>query len=335
MRPMKHARNATVSAALLLASTGLAWADSPLPDPGNIVTIQIENDALSIPGTDELYTAGERLGYVTPTGVLPDFLSQFGNQIFSDGTQRLEFSLQQVIFTPTNTQLYNPNPNDLPYSAQLALSTSLIQDTTTTRSIAGISLGVVGPDLLGQSLQNGFHELIGNTPNRGWHYQLHNEPTLDFFGSRIWRDDVATLGNGALGVQLLPQVSAQAGNTEIFAQAGALVRLGQGLDSDFGPSLLGNGQNGTDAYTPTQPLVWYIFAGADGRLVAHDIFIQGNTFQSSRHVGLIPLQGEAEVGAAVILYGFRVSATEVFETPQFPRSAPAFQYGSIAISGRF
>ena len=219
MSQLKHVLTATVSAGLLLGATSLARADSPLPDPGNIITIQVENDALSIPSTDKLYTSGERLGYVTPTGALPDFLSQFGNQIFGDGTQRLEFSLQQVIFTPTDTQIYNPNPHDQPYAAQLALRTSLIQDTTTTRSVAGLSVGIVGPDALGQSVQNGVHELIGQTPNRGWHYQLHNEPTLDFSGARIWRDDIATLGNGALGVQLLPQISAQAGNTEVYAQA--------------------------------------------------------------------------------------------------------------------
>jgi hypothetical protein len=42
-----------------------------------------------------------------------------------------------------------------------------------------------------------------------------------------------------------------------------------------------------------------------------------------------------EVGAAFILFGVRVTATEIFETPEFHHEAPAFQYGSLAISGRF
>jgi hypothetical protein len=320
--------------AALAAFPMAALADSPPADPGHIVTFQVENDAFSVPGTDRLYTSGVRLGYVAPTGDLPDFLSDFGRQAFGEGTQRLEFDLQQVIFTPTNTQTYNPNPHDMPYSAQLALHISLIQDTTTTRSIAQVSVGVVGPDALGQSVQNGFHDIIGDTSNKGWHYQLRNEPTLDFMGGRTWRYDVADLGDG-IGVQVLPQVTAQAGNTEIYAQAGGIVRFGQGLDADFGPSLIQPGISGSDAYTPVQPVTWYVFGGAVGRLVAHDIFIQGNDFQSSRHVPLTPLQGDLEVGGAIILYGLRVTATEVFETPEFHNSAPAFQYGSIAISGRF
>ena len=325
-------------AALTLApclAPAMAWADSPPADPDGILTVQIENDALSIPATDRYYTSGERLGYVTPTGDVPQFLSQFGEQIFGDGTQRLEIDINQTIFTPADTQIYNPNPHDEPYAAQLALHTSLIQDTTTTRSVAQISVGVVGPDALGQSVQNGFHDIIGDTPNRGWKYQLHNEPTLDFYGARVWRDNLVSLGNGALGVQLLPQFSAQAGNTEIYAQAGAIIRVGQGLDSDFGPPIIQPGLTGTDAYTPTQPLVWYVFGGAVGRVVGHDIFIQGNDFQSSRSVGLIPLQADLEIGGAIIYRGVRLSATEVLTTPQFHGAAPAFQYGSVALSTRF
>lgn len=317
----------------ILGFASYARAEDPPADTAGILTFQIENDAFSIPSTDEYYTSGLHLGYVTPTGDLPSFISEFGHQVFGGGTQRLEFDLQQVIFTPVNTQAYNPNPRDLPYSAQLALHTTLIEDTTTTRSLAQISLGVVGPDALGQPVQNGVHQIIGQTPNRGWRYQLHNEPTIDFLGGRIWRYDLGQAG--PVKFQFLPQVTAQVGNTEIYAQTGGIVRFGQGLDSDFGPAIIQPSSNGTDAYTPTQPLVWYIFAGGVGRVVGHDIFIQGNDFQSSRHVGLNPLQADLEVGGAIIFHGVRVSVTELYQTPQFAGSAPAFQYGSITLSSRF
>ena len=223
----------------------------------------------------------------------------------------------------------------MPYSAQLALHSSLVQDTMTTRSIAQVSIGVVGPDALGQSVQNGFHEIIGDTPNRGWRYQLHNEPTLDFMGSRIWRENLGTFADGALNAQVLPQVTAQAGNTESYVQAGAILRVGQGLEWDFGPSLIQPGISGSDAYAPTRPVVWYVFAGAVGRLVANDIFIQGNNFQSSRGVALTPMQADFEIGGAIIVHGLRVTATEVLETPQFHGSGPAFRYEFVSISGRF
>jgi lipid A 3-O-deacylase len=307
----------------------------PMNDPASIVALQIENDAFSIPGTDRYYTSGERLGYVTPTGDIPAPLASLGHAVFGAGSQRIEIDLQQEIFTPADTQVYNPNPDDLPYSGDIALRGTIIQDTPGTRSLLGASIGVVGPAALGQSVQNGFHDIIGDTSNKGWRYQLHNEPTLDFSGARIWRFNLASYDNGALEVQALPQLSGQLGNTEIDTQAGAILRVGSGLDSDYGPAVMSPQMSGSDAYTPTQPIVWYVFGGAAGRLVAHEISVQGNDFQSSRGVALTPYQADMEVGAAFIVYGVRVTATEIFETPEFHHEAPAFQYGSIAISARF
>jgi lipid A 3-O-deacylase len=310
-------------------------APAPLNDPAGILTITEENDAFSVPGTDRYYTNGTSFSYVTPTGALPEFLANFGHNLIGPGSQRLEFDLQQVIYTPVDTQAYNPNPDDRPYAGQLTLHTTLIQDTDTTRTLAQVSFGLVGGAALGQPVQNGFHSLIGDTPSNGWHHQLHNEPTLDFLGARTWRYDLASFDGGAFGIQALPQATAQVGNSEIYAQAGGIVRIGSGLDSDYGPAVIEPVMTGTNAYTPTQPLVWYIFAGASGRLVAHDLLVQGNDFQSSRGVDLTPVQGDAEVGAAIIAFGVRLSATEIFTTSEFHHAAPAFQYGSIALSTRF
>src|SRR3978361_433179 len=87
-----------------------AEAATPAPDPDSIVTLQIENDAFSIPGTDRYYTSGESLGYVLPTGVMPDFVANLGHALFGEGSQRLAFNIQQGIYTPVDTQVYNPNP---------------------------------------------------------------------------------------------------------------------------------------------------------------------------------------------------------------------------------
>jgi hypothetical protein len=340
---VKHRLQAGLSVASLfsalilpvIAFSHAAAAASPAPDPDGILSLTIENDAFSIPGTDRYYTAGESLGYVLPTGVLPDFVANAGHTLFGEGSQRIAFDLQSTIYTPVNTQAYDPDPRDRPYAGQLALHTTLIQDTDTTRTLAQISIGVIGPASLGQSIQNGFHQIIGDTKSNGWHYQLKNEPTLDFFGGRIWRDDIASFDGDAIGVQILPQLTEQIGNTEIYAQGGGILRFGSGLDSDFGPAVIQPAMTGADAYTPTQPFVWYIFGGAMGRLVAHDTLVQGNNFQESRAVGLNPLQGNLEVGAAIMAFGMRVAATEVFTTPEFHGAAPAFQYGSVTISARF
>ncbi len=332
------AKLAALSCSTLIASVcflGNAKAGVPAPDPDSIITLQIENDAFSIPSTDRYYTSGESLGYVLPTGVLPDFVADLGHGLFGEGAQRLAFNLQQVIYSPVHTQLYDPSPYDRPYAGELTLHTTLIQDTDSTRSLAQVSAGVIGPAALGQSVQNGFHVIIGDTSAKGWSYQLHNEPALDFFGGRIWRYNLAGADDGGIGFQLLPQVTGQAGTSAIYAQGGVIARFGSGMDSDFGPAVIQPIMSGTDAYTPTQPFVWYVFGGALGRIVAHNTLVQGNYLETSRGVSLQPLQADLEVGAAIILYGLRVTATEVFTTPEFYGQVPAFQYGSVAISARF
>jgi hypothetical protein len=320
---------------LLLGKIPSALAADPLNDPDSILTLTTENDSYSIPGTDRYYTNGISLGYVGPTGYLPAPLADLGHKLLGDGAQRLEINLQQVIYTPLYTQAFNPSPDDRPYAGQLAIHGSIIQDTATTRSVLGASLGIVGPAALGQSVQNGFHNIIGDTSSKGWKYQLHNEPTLDFFASRTWRYDLASFDDGNLEFQVLPQVSGQVGNTEIYAQTGGIVRFGSGLSSDFGTPVIGPVMSGSNAYTPTQSFVWYVFGGASGRFVAHDMLVQGNDFQSSRGVGLNYLQGDAEVGLAMIVAGFRIAATEIFTTSEFHGQAPAFQYGSVTLSARF
>ncbi|OYV31526.1 MAG: hypothetical protein B7Z81_13645, partial [Acidocella sp. 20-61-6] len=201
---------------ILLGEIPAAQATDPLNDPATIVTLQTENDAYSLPGTDRYYTNGFSLGYVSPTGAVPSPVAALGHTVFGDGAQRLEIDLHQEIYTPVNTQALNPNPQDRPYAGHLSLNGAIIQDTRDTRSVLQASIGVVGPAALGQPVQNDFHFLIGNTSSKGWSYQLRNEPTLDIMASRTWRYDLANFDQGALTLQMLSQASAQVGNTEIY-----------------------------------------------------------------------------------------------------------------------
>jgi hypothetical protein len=93
---------------------------------------------------------------------------------------------------------------------------------------------------------------------------------------------------------------------------------------------------GGDAFTPTRPLAWYVFAGLDGRAVAHDITLDGNTFETSPHVSRQPWVGEAELGLAVMYHGVRLTYTQVVQTEEFHgQHGGLHQVGSLALSARF
>ena len=324
------------SNAQALATAGMgAEATQELPaDPATIVTLQTENDAIG--RTDRNYTAGLRLGITLPTGLMPDFLNEAGHALLGPGRQRISLLLSQTLFTPKNTALVVPNPNDRPYAAVLTSQLNLVHDTSNARTILGVGLGVIGPAAQGEALQNGFHNLIGETASKGWDHQIKNMPVIQLAGVRVWR--VPLLGNFEQGMQvdILPSLAAGVGTWRDYGQVGVQLRIGQGLDSDFGTSRVNPGLSGGDAYTPTRPFVWYAFVGADGQAIAYDATLNGNPFQSGPHVALTPFVGELEFGFAVIYAGLRFSYTHVLQTQEFRgQRAGFFQFGSWTVAARF
>jgi len=134
----------------------------------------------------------------------------------------------------------------------------------------------------------------------------------------------------------LPEVQLGVGTVQDYALAGVNFRIGSGLNSDFGAPRLAPAVSGGYAYQPVQPFVWYVFAGIDGMAKAHDEFLQGNNFSSSFHVDMNPLVGEAQVGAAFVFWGVRLSYTQVFQSQEFHgQKGGVHQFGAIALSARF
>ena len=308
----------------------------PPEDPHGILTLQVENDAVSTrKGTsDEYYTSGLRLGYTTGTNGVPGFLANFGHTVWGDGVQRISFNLSQSIFTPKNTQISPPDPQDRPYAGWLRGDVQLLTDKDNSRSVMGIGIGVVGSASLGRQVQNGFHDIIGDTENKGWSSQLPNEPTLQLMVGRTYRLPIARVAG--LETDALPAVTLNVGNALDYAEGGVMLRLGQGLDSDYGTPRIQPGFSGGDAYTPTRPVAWYVFGGLNGRAVARNLFLDGSSFQDSPSVGHRGLVGEAELGAAIMLAGVRVTYTQVFQTPEFGHQrSGVFNFGSLSASVRF
>lgn len=80
---------------------------------------------------------------------------------------------------------------------------------------------------------------------------------------------------------------------------------------------------------------WYLFAGAQGRAVARDIFLDGNTFSSSHSVDKKTFVADFQAGAAVIYRGVRLAATQVYRTREFDGQPQADRFGAISLSVRF
>ena len=320
---------------LSLPSPGLHA--EPADDPLRTITIHIENDSTR-PGSDSYYTSGERISYVSPTGAVPAPLAALGHALLGEGKKRLGLDLSQNIYTPRHTQEVNPPLNDRPYAAVLLGAVTLIQDTDTSRTALSLGLGVIGPAALGRAVQNGFHDLIHQPQARGWSTQISNQPVVQLYAERTWRLPLGAIATPLGGVEadVLPNVTLAAGTFRVHAQTGAQVRIGQGLNADFGAPRIRPGPTGTDAYTPDRPFAWYVFAGVDGQVVAWDETLDGLPFARSRRVKREPVVGEAQFGFAIIAGNMRLTLMQVLQSSAFrDQTNGLFQYSGAALSVKF
>lgn len=327
-------RTLTVLAATLVLPAVAAYAQAPA-DTASIWTLQDENASITT-GTppDRFYVNGLRLGWTSPTGQVPDFLADLGHTLWGGGQQRIAFDLAQQIYTPAGTAANVPSPFDRPFAGVLLGNFSLISDTADTRSVLTLSVGLVGPDSGGEELQNSFHDLIGQNHTNGWGSQIQNTPIGEILHERTWRLPMGTVAG--LETDALPSLSIGLGDLRDYVQTGVTFRFGQGLDSDFGVPRLRPGLSGGDAFVPTRPFAWYVFAGADGQAVAYDLLLQSYPFRSGAHVSTVWDVGELQGGFAVMAYGMRLTFAYVAQTQEFHgQTGGLHQFGSASLSVRF
>jgi hypothetical protein len=321
-------------AAVVLLPASFASAQ-PAADPASIWTLQDEN--ASVPGMktrDHFYTNGLLLGWTSPTTVVPAVLADLGHSIWGDGLQRVGFDLSQQIYTPMDTQAIVTNPRDRPYAGVLTGDFSLLNDTADSRRVLILSLGVLGSWAGGGDIQNGYHDMIGRPEVKDWRAQIPNTPVVELLSERTWR---LPLGHVAgLETDVLPSLAGGFGDLRDYVQAGATIRIGQGLDSDFGVPRPRPGLSGGYAYTPTRPVAWYAFAGVDAQAVGYDLLLQAAPFRSGPHV--VPLWdvGEMQAGFAVMAAGMRLTVAYVAQTAEFHGQCRGIhQFGTASLSIRF
>ncbi|MEP4380268.1 MAG: lipid A deacylase LpxR family protein [Alphaproteobacteria bacterium] len=306
-------------------------------------SVQWENDRIA--NTDRHYTNGFRLSWVSgardddPIWVKDVLETLYPFASLRQG--RVGAAFGQSIFTPENTTTSGLVTDDRPYAGWLYGAISVHAETrrdpasssTNRLDTVELNLGIVGPLALGRQVQNGVHDLINVGRSNGWGHQLDNEPGVMLIGERRWRPDPWNLFGVEVGA--IPHIGGSVGNVMTFASAGAILRVGQNLDVDYGPPLIRPSLSGLAAVDKQSGLAWYAFAGIQVRGVAHDIFLDGNTFARSHSVDKRHLVGDAQVGLAFIYRGVRLAVTQILRTREFEGQRQADRFGAISLSANF
>ncbi len=307
-------------------------------------TVNVENDRIA--NTDRHYTNGARLAWVSDVEEgteLPEVrdILQMLYPLADVRGGRLGLELGHNMYTPSDTEARNLITNDRPYAGWLYASGSLYAEAgkgigdrfIETLDKMAVEFGVVGPAALGKQVQNEYHKLIGVETSKGWSNQIKNEPGINIIGERKWRHKA--LRYSGLEFDAVPHVGASLGNVYTHINTGVIFRIGQELYIDYGPPLIRPSMSGFGAINPAERLAWYAFAGVDGRWVARNIFLDGNTFRDSHSVDKKPLVGDFVAGVAVTYKKVRIAFTHVMRTKEFDAQTKPDRFGALSLSLQF
>lgn len=311
----------------------------------SVLSFTLENDLPA--NTDQYYTNGFRFTWTSQVNDIPNWVRSGSEPLVGTGEEvRWQATFGQNLYTPQDIKLADPPPDDQPYAAWLYGSIGVITDKPYERdsrfsrvqTSAILSLGVIGPLALGEEVQDFVHDIVGSPDPQGWDHQLKNEPAVLLMLQRRWVFGAPLADLGGLRIDAAPHATAALGNVFTHAAAGITFRFGDPPDGDYGPPRIQPASPGSGYFGEVvggDRLGWYVFAGAEGRAVARNIFLDGNTFEDSPSVDKNIFVGELSAGAVLTYDDFRIGYTHVIRSPEFEGQAGPSIFGGITVGWRF
>ena len=229
-----------------------------------------------------------------------------------------------VSLGPTGNQA---QPDDHPYAGFLYLDAGWerrgIAQGLAARDRLILTVGIVGPAALGEETQRSFHSAFNGVDPQGWRFQLDNEVVVNLELERKWLWRVGPRAGWHL--DLMPSIGLDLGTVRTSLNLQGEIRAGFGEFSQF---VLPSMEPGRD---------WgvYAFAGARGRVVARDIFLDGNNFSDSLSVDREVLRGEITAGIGVRYEALEARVGWVRRSVEFEQQDIPNQYLSAAITWRY
>lgn len=306
------------------------------------LSLSVENDSLG-GGTDRYYTSGVRATWFDARTQAPDFLQDLANHIptFDVGAETgTFFTLGHNIYTPADITLSDQPQNDRPWAAFLYGSVGMAnvtynEDVPHHIDELEFTLGLVGPEALGEQTQKFVHKHVSNSPvPRGWDNQLNFEPGVMVSWQR--RMPLAWSYEGDhVNLRFEPNFNVTLGNIRTHAGVGGMFVLGSSQLQDTPPRVR-PAVPGTGVFLDADDsLDWQIFAGAEGRAVARDIFLDGNTFSNSHSVDKKYFVGDLSAGATLSLGDYRAAYTLNWRSKEFKGQDENSIFGSLTLTKRF
>jgi lipid A 3-O-deacylase len=234
------------------------------------------------------------------------------------------------MYTPRDKSPVDIIPDQRPYAGWLYIGMANHIRLGRRLDTLELDLGIIGPAALGREIQDKVHDLRGITKFKGWDNQLENE-----FGFSIIFERKQKSKNIPLYFDMEADVighwGASIGNVATYLNGGIEVRIGWDLPDDFGTSALRPGGDNSVPNGTSQGSI-HFFTSIDARLVARDIFLDGNTFKNSHSLEKKDVVADAAIGVSFDIGRFKVSFARLFRSKEFDLQPNYHSYGSFAVS---
>jgi hypothetical protein len=327
----------TVRAAQASSFTQIVPVAGSISESERIFTFSGENDSLTRSG-DRFYTNGIRLSWFKLKDDPPAWARAIAEHVpMFDATKPIavQYSLGQNMYTPSVINVFGPQPGDRPYAGYLYGSVGLTEGDAKEANDLEMSLGVVGPLSFAEQTQVAFHHLIHVHPPKGWDNQLHNEPALSLAWQRRWPTfwEMPLFGSK---LTFMPHVGLTGGNVYDFAAAGGTLRWTSDADVVLdNPVRVRPGLPGTNYFSSHDHPVYTVFAGAEERAVARNIFLDGNTFGDSAHVDKRNFVSDLQAGVGLIWGRYELAYTTVYRSKEFFGQNRGELFGGLNFSVKY
>ena len=263
---------------------------------------------------------------------LPNWLSYLAKHSyldsFPDRNYSINYTIGQYMQTSSNINIKELMTADTPYAGLLAWQATLGAYDNAVYDNLSLAIGVVGPITGAEYTQKYWHKWIDAVEPVGWDNQLNNEVVFRVQAERLWNNFLLPIKETE--VSLSSGVNAGFGNLLSDLNVGVSLRWGQELASSFPPSspFILQKLNGLN----TSPNGWYIFVNVFGSYIANDIFINGNTFESSHSVELMPWHIGVAGGLQVNLNKWNISWTMLSSSDQYKSQSEKSRWGNLSFT---
>lgn len=354
MSPTQRTAVACV-AVLSLGSQALAAdVDAPAKATGGVVQFEIGNEDRGIfaPVFEPIFdnvvgenTADGHLSWswrisITPNATNPDWFRPIQETLpwlSSRATVRSASSLQQYAFMPDESRLNagrkeRPHAGFLAYEERASLADPLGEHSQRIDTLA-LTLGVVGPLSGAETVHEALHDITGLS-STSWN-QLDNEPVVNLYYEQAHRF-LLLKSRAQENLEFMPYGGVALGNALTYGAVGGTVRLGGELTKDRGAHRPGPLLNSNTFAEDGSYWAWNVFLGSEARLVARNLFLEGNTFRDNGlGVDAEPFVYDFQVGFEVGWGASRLTVINLWRSEEFETQSDPDQLLKATLSYAF